>query len=79
LKKLFCLFNSITVDVMSANVMLVDQYKTKLYLITNQSLYKISRGIAILVHKWESMCWRQKTVWRRMWWFFRIFIILFVF
>ena len=40
---------------MSASVLLVDHSKTKFYLITNQFSYKISRGISILVHKWESM------------------------
>jgi hypothetical protein len=40
---------------MSASVLLVDHSKTKLYLITNQSSYKILRGISILMHKWESM------------------------
>jgi hypothetical protein len=40
---------------MSASVLLVDHSKIKLYLITNQSSYKILRGISILVHKWESM------------------------
>jgi len=40
---------------MSASVMLVDHSKTKVYLITNQSSYKILRGISILVHKLESM------------------------
>jgi hypothetical protein len=55
LKKLFCLSNSITVDVMSTSVLLIDHFKTKLYLITNKSSYKILWGISILVHKWESM------------------------
>jgi len=64
---------------MLINIMMVDHSKTKLYLITNQYSYKILKGISILVHKWESMCWRRKAIWRRMWWFFRIFIILFVF
>jgi len=54
-KKLFYLANNITADVISANVLLVDHSKTKLYLITNQSLYKILRGISILVLKCESM------------------------
>jgi len=40
---------------MSASALLMDHSKTKLYLITNQSSYKILRGISILVHKWESM------------------------
>ena len=31
LKKLFCLVNSITLNAMSANVLLVDHSKTKLY------------------------------------------------
>jgi len=35
LEKLFCLINSIIVDVMSASVLAVDRSKTKLYLITN--------------------------------------------
>ena len=43
LKKLFYLANNITVDVMSASVLLVDYSKTKLYLITNNSSYKILR------------------------------------
>jgi len=49
LGNLFCLANSITADVMSASVLLVDHSKTKLYLITNQSSYKILRGISILI------------------------------
>jgi len=40
---------------MSASVLPVDHFKTKPYLITNQSSYKILRGILILVHKCESM------------------------
>jgi len=55
LKKLFCLDNSIITDVTSASVLLVDHSKTKLYIITNQSSYKILSRISILVHKWESM------------------------
>ena len=53
LKKLFCLsnINSIIVHAMLSSVLLVDHSKTKLYLITNQHSYKISRGISILVHK----------------------------
>ena len=39
---------------MSAGVLLVDHSKTKLYLITNQSSYKILKGISI-VHKWKFM------------------------
>jgi len=78
LEKLFCLPNSIIVHVMLSSILLVEQSMTKLYLITNQSSYKILRGISILVHKWKSMCWRRKSVWRRMRWFFRIFIILYV-
>jgi len=34
-KKLFCLISRITVDAMSASVMLVDHFNTKFYLITN--------------------------------------------
>ena len=55
LKKLFCLANSISVDVMLTSVLLMDHSKTKLYLITNQCSYKILREISILGHKWESM------------------------
>ena len=51
LKKLFCLDNSIITDVTSASVLLVDHSKTKLYIITNQSSYKILSRISILVHK----------------------------
>ena len=40
---------------MSASVLLVDHFKTKPYLITNQSSYKILMGISILVHKCKSM------------------------
>ena len=43
--------NSITIDVTSVSVLLVDHSKTKLYIITNQSSYKISSKISILVHK----------------------------
>lgn len=54
-EKVFCLVNNITVDVMSIGVLLVDHFKNKLYLITNQFSYEILRGISILVHKSESM------------------------